>query len=48
MDEDIIVEVISAIERSIGHNAAYYEEVLRLIKEGGYHRLPYVISLVNL
>ncbi|MGI5911453.1 MAG: flagellin lysine-N-methylase [Syntrophomonadaceae bacterium] len=48
VDEDIIVDVISAIERSIGHNAAYYEDVLRLIKEGGYHRLPYVISLVNL
>ncbi len=48
VDEDIIVEVISAIERSIGHNAAYYEDVLRMIKEGGYHRLPYVLSLVNL
>lgn len=48
VDEDIIVDVISAIERSIGHNTAYYKDVLRLIKEGGYHRLPYVISLVNL
>ncbi len=47
-DVDMIVEVISAIERSIGHNSTYYEDVLRMIKEGGYHRLPYVISLVNL
>lgn len=48
VDEDIIVEVISAVERSIGHNTTYYQDVLRLIKEGGYHRLPYVISLANL
>jgi lysine-N-methylase len=47
-DEYMIVDVISAIERSIGHNAAYYEDVLRMIKKGDYHRLPYVISLVNL
>ncbi len=48
VDEDMIVDVISAIERSIGHNATYYQDVLSMIKEGGYHRLPYVISLVNL
>lgn len=46
--EDMVVEVISAIERTIGHNATYYQDVLLMIKEGGYHRLPYVISLVNL
>jgi len=48
VDEEMIVDVISAIERSIGHNATYYEDVLRMIKEGGYHRLPYVLSLINL
>lgn len=48
VDEDMVVEVISAIERSVGHNVTYYQDVLRLIKEGGYHRLPYVISLINL
>lgn len=48
VDEEMIVDVISAIERSIGHNATYYEDVLLMIKEGGYHRLPYVLSLINL
>jgi len=48
VNEDMLIEVISAIERSIGHNSVYYEDVLRMIKEGNYHRLPYVISLINL
>ena len=48
VDEDLVVRVISAIERSVGHNTAYYEDVLRLVKEGRYHRLPYVISLINI
>ncbi|MBO8167964.1 MAG: flagellin lysine-N-methylase [Thermoanaerobacteraceae bacterium] len=48
VDEDMVVAVISAIERSVGHNVTYYQDVLRLIKKGGYHRLPYVISLINL
>ena len=48
VDEDMVVEVISAIERSIGHNPTYYEGILRLVKEGNYHRLHYVISLINL
>ncbi|MGI6649670.1 MAG: flagellin lysine-N-methylase [Bacillota bacterium] len=48
VDEDMVVGVIQAIERSVGHNSAYYEDVLRLIKAGDYHRLPYVISLINL
>lgn len=48
VDEDMVVRVISAIERSVGHNMAYYEDVLRLVKEGRYHRLPYVISLINI
>lgn len=48
VDEDMVVSVIQAIERSIGHNSAYYEDVLRQIKQGGYHNLPYVISLINL
>ena len=48
VDEDMVVSVIQAIERSIGHNSAYYEDVLRQIKHGGYHNLPYVISLINL
>jgi len=48
VDEDTVITVINAVERSIGHNKTYYDDVLRLIKEGGYHRLPYVLSLVNL
>lgn len=48
VDEDVLVGVIHAIERSIGHNQAYYEDVLRQIKQGDYHRLPYVVSLINL
>jgi lysine-N-methylase len=48
VDEDTVVEVISAVERSIGHNKTYYEDVLRLVKKGDYHRLPYVVSLINL
>ncbi len=48
VDEDVLVGVINAIERTVGHNKTYYQDVLRLIKEGDYHRLPYVISLINL
>jgi len=48
VDEDMVVGVISAVERSIGHSNAYFEDVLRQIKQGEYHRLPYVISLINL
>lgn len=48
VDEDTVVGVISAVERSIGHNKTYYDDVLRLVKEGDYHRLPYVVSLINL
>jgi len=48
VDEGVLVGVIHAIERSIGHNRAYYEDVLRQIKQGDYHRLPYVLSLINL
>ncbi|AEF94669.1 hypothetical protein Desca_1823 [Desulfotomaculum nigrificans CO-1-SRB] len=48
VNEDVLVGVIHAIERSIGHNQAYYEDVLRQIKQGDYHRLPYVVSLINL
>lgn len=48
VDEDMVVRVINTIERSVGHNATYYKDVLRLVKEGDYHRLPYVISLINL
>jgi lysine-N-methylase len=48
VDEDMLVEVISAIERSIGHNPTYYEGILKMVKEGNYHRLHYVISLINL
>ncbi|NTW06114.1 MAG: hypothetical protein HGA27_08370, partial [Peptococcaceae bacterium] len=48
VDEDIVVNVINAIERTIVHNTNYYKDVLYLVKEGDYHRLPYVISLMNL
>jgi len=48
VDEDMLVEVICAVERSIGHSSVYFEDVLRQIKQGEYHRLPYVISLINL
>ena len=48
VSEDMVIAVIKAIERSIGHNSTYYENILRLVKEGNYHRLPYVISLINL
>jgi len=48
VNDDLIVSVIRAIERSIGHNPTYYESILRLVKEGDYHRLPYLISLINL
>lgn len=48
VDEDIVVAVIRAVERSIGHNASYYEDVLRQIKHGDYRRLPHIISLINL
>lgn len=46
--EGSVVGVISAVERSIGHNKGYYDDLLRLVKEGDYHRLPYVVSLINL
>jgi len=48
VDEDTVIRVIKAVERSVGHSSAYYENVLKLVKEGEYHRLPYVISLINL
>lgn len=48
VDEDMVVGVINAIERSIGHNSSFYEDVLKKIKQGDYHRLPYVLSLINL
>ena len=48
VDEDMVVSVINVIERSIGHNSSYYEDVLKRIKQGDYHRLPYVLSLINL
>jgi len=48
VEEDLLVNVISAVERSIGHNQAYYESILHLVKKGDYHRLPYVVSLINL
>lgn len=47
-NENIMINVIIAIERSVGHNTTYYQDVLRLVKEGDYHRLPYVVSLINL
>ena len=48
VDEDMVVWVIHSIDRSIGHNSGFYEDVLRQIKHGDYHRLPYVLSLINL
>ncbi|ACV61578.1 hypothetical protein Dtox_0663 [Desulfofarcimen acetoxidans DSM 771] len=48
LDEGMVVKVISAIERSIGHSQSFYESILQLVKKGDYHRLPYVISLINL
>lgn len=48
VDENTVVGVISAVERSIGHNKSYYDDVLRLVKEGSYHRLPFVVSLIYL
>ncbi|AEG59499.1 flagellin lysine-N-methylase [Desulforamulus ruminis] len=48
VDENLVVAVINTIERSIGHNVTFYEDILDQIKKGGYNRLPYMISLVNL
>jgi len=46
VDEDMIIEVIRAIDRSIGHNDTYYKSLLKMVKTEGYTKLPYIISLI--
>ncbi len=46
-DEDMVVAVIHTIARGIGHNKSFYEDILKQIKQTNYHRLPYMISLIN-
>ncbi len=46
-DENVVVAVIHTIVKGIGHNKSFYKDILKQLKQGNYHRLPYMISLIK-
>jgi len=48
LDEDILIDVINAVERNIMHSREYLGKALEGARKSGLNKLPYYISLINI